>query len=418
MRCPRCGKELSNDTDKCPYCSQRLAFDNYAISKSLDNERKKQNDRLKSIYLTISAVLLVLGIIFSGACFYKYNRDLSRYKASDEYLFFDNLTPVYDGNYWGYINKSGSIIIKPSYTLAFSFSDSLAPVCTDKNEYFYISRAKKTVLGPYPMTLSKVSGFYDGYALVPTEDNKVLYITKSGNVLGDSAFSDGRPFKNGYAAVMAGGKWGFIRSDGNITIDFEYDETGDFSYDGYVAVKKNGKWGFIDKGGHTVIDFKYDSVHDFVCGLCAVHTKMGWTFIDRDGRAVTDEFYSDVTDFAPCLLAGVNINGKWGFIDTTGKIKIEPRFMGADKFMACDMAVVKTENGFGVINTRGDFVMNDNEVSLSLYDDGYAVFSNEDKTLYGIYDVNRKRVIIKPTYRFISYDRTYYYNTFSRYKTF
>ncbi len=417
MRCPSCGKNVPDTAGVCPYCSQRLLANNDAMAKSLFNARLKRKQRLMGILKSAAAILLGVSLIASFFAFYSYNKEQSRYITGDDSLFSEGVVPVFDGEAWRYINKSADAT-KQGYTLAFSFADSLAPVCTDKNEYYYISHAGKAVLGPYPITLSKLSGFCDGFALVPTDDKKIVYIDKSGKILGGTPFSDGRPFKNGCAAVSVGGKWGYIRTDGNIVIDFNYDSAGDFSYDGYAAVKRDGKWGFIDKSGKTVIDFEYDSVHDFVCGLCAVHTKTGWKFIDADKNEISAAVYSDVTDFSKNGLAGVNIDGKWGYIDRTGEIMIAPQYMSADKFAACSLAVVQTRNGFGIINAKGDFVLEDKETSLSLYDDGYAVFANKNKTLYGIYDVKKKKVLIEPQYRFISYDRTYYRNIFDRYKTF
>lgn len=53
-------------------------------------------------------------------------------------------------------------------------------------------------------------------------------------------------------------KYGFIDKNGNVVVDYIYDEAMEQNEYGYAAVKLNGLWGSIDKNGKVVIEPKYN----------------------------------------------------------------------------------------------------------------------------------------------------------------
>ena len=64
------------------------------------------------------------------------------------------------------------------------------------------------------------------------------------------------------AAVMVGGKWGFIDRWGNFVITPIYKEVGEFS-DGVAAVKVEDKWGFINAFGEMIIEPSFDTYEEY-----------------------------------------------------------------------------------------------------------------------------------------------------------
>ena len=54
------------------------------------------------------------------------------------------------------------------------------------------------------------------------------------------------------------GKYGFVDSEGNVIVDYQYDDATELNEDGYAAVNVGGQWGCIDKDGKTVVDPIYD----------------------------------------------------------------------------------------------------------------------------------------------------------------
>jgi len=53
------------------------------------------------------------------------------------------------------------------------------------------------------------------------------------------------------------GKYGYIDKDGNVIVDYKYEDATEQNSYGYVAVKINGLWGSLDKTGAVVQEAKY-----------------------------------------------------------------------------------------------------------------------------------------------------------------
>ena len=64
------------------------------------------------------------------------------------------------------------------------------------------------------------------------------------------------------------GKYGFVNTDGEVIVDYIYDDATEQNQCGYAGIKKDGVWGCIDQEGKVVIEPTYNldnnSVIDFV----------------------------------------------------------------------------------------------------------------------------------------------------------
>jgi len=93
------------------------------------------------------------------------------------------------------------------------------------------------------------------------------------------AYEDARPFTDhGYAAVKSGGKWGFVDTDGNVVIDFQYSDALSFGQH-LAAVEIGGLWGYINMYGSIVIEPEFMEAKSFSSGSAPVLTGRGWQFI-------------------------------------------------------------------------------------------------------------------------------------------
>lgn len=117
-----------------------------------------------------------------------------------------------------------------------------------------------------------------GNEIIPVSD-QVIDITKP---LGESGLiAVGRMQKNGSI------KYGYLNSQNEIDIPFEYEDARNFCNNGLAAVKKNGVWGYIDKRGMTQISFKYEEAEDFgENGLAFVKTSNTSSYINENGEDV------------------------------------------------------------------------------------------------------------------------------------
>lgn len=53
-------------------------------------------------------------------------------------------------------------------------------------------------------------------------------------------------------------KYGFVDKDGNVVVDYIYDDATEQNTYGYAAIKKDGKWGSVDKKGNVVQEPVYN----------------------------------------------------------------------------------------------------------------------------------------------------------------
>ena len=86
------------------------------------------------------------------------------------------------------------------------------------------------------------------------ENGSYRIINRKGETIGDLTFDDAKAFpEDGYAAVCKDGKWGFVNSDGELAIDYLFDDVRNMT-NGFAAVCQDGLWGYIDSSGNLVID--------------------------------------------------------------------------------------------------------------------------------------------------------------------
>jgi hypothetical protein len=105
-----------------------------------------------------------------------------------------------------------------------------------------------------------------------------VLLYRGGSAAGD-AFDDARPFPDeGFAAVKRNGKWGFIDIDGNVRIDFIYDDALSFGQH-LAAVKLGDLWGYVSVYGEIAIEPAFLDAKSFSDGSAPVLTGSGWRFI-------------------------------------------------------------------------------------------------------------------------------------------
>ena len=188
-----------------------------------------------------------------------------------------------DGKY-GLVNYSGETVLEPSYEYLHEINtDVFEAKSSEKNgvvdlqgetkisfEYQsikYISKANIYVAedSEYKTTIfdnefnKKLTGILcemnteKGYMKLKIDDEYKYYNFKfeQKNVT-DVLIS------NSLFLSKKNGKYGFVDKNGNIVVDYIYDDAVEQNQYGYSGVKKNGLWGSIDSKGNVVIEPKYD----------------------------------------------------------------------------------------------------------------------------------------------------------------
>lgn len=267
-----------------------------------------------------------------------------------------NLFPIKQDNKWGYIDKTGKVVIAAEFDQASFFSQGLAFVRKDNKIEVINSRGE--------------TEFY-----LPN------------NVNNYAAFSED------LAVVAINGKYGFINKKGEIVITPQFDQARSFS-EGLAVVKIGNHYGFIDKSGQTVVNPQFFSATSFSESLAAVRFKQNDlhpAFIDKTGKVffylpnetlgnftktdITEVTSQDLgyekssynlSNFKASItfenrafsedLISVRINNKYGYINKAGEIVIAPMFDFADAFNE-GLAQVSIKGKCAYINSLGTVII-------------------------------------------------------------
>ena len=149
--------------------------------------------------------------------------------------------------------------------------EALFPVKTEGGQYGYIDRSGKLVLkGPY----AGASRFAEGLAAVQMKKaGKVGYIDTTGKLVIPLQFDLGDWFSEGVAAVMVNHKWGYVDKTGKLVIPFSFGIAQPFeSGRAAVGTGPTGEFGFINTKGEFPLANRYEMAMPYREGLAAVRS--------------------------------------------------------------------------------------------------------------------------------------------------
>ena len=275
------------------------------------------------------------------------------------------------GGKYGYVDATGTYVIKPRSRYSLGFSEGLAGFEAGEAEGFkrgYIDRTDTVVIEP---RFQAVRQFSEGRAAV-RDGHKWGYVDRTGRYVVEPRFDDAKPFSEGLACVNVGGEPDYLHG---------------YSY------SKGGKWGYVDATGKLAIEPHFDSAGDFSEGFAWVVNDSGRSkgsgFIDKKGRFVLGYLAGQTgyTSYRPFSdrLAAVQVGDDWGFIDTTGTMVVEPRFGNADAFSEGLARIsLGDKRGYksGYINKGGHVVIKPIYVEAGPFRDGLARVRIEKKGRY------------------------------------
>ena len=278
--------------------------------------------------------------------------------------FYEDLAAVQIGDYQGYIDKTGKMIIPAYYNKAlFSHcSDGLVRIMgCDQYKFVKADGTDAFSCSGY----MNVSNFSNGRATVEIND-EVCIIDKSGNIVfnthhthhPNSNWSQSR-LEDGVVMVERNDTTRYFNQDGQLIIEFKGHYAKSFS-DSLARVYINGKKAYINTKGKIALMPHHQNwgYHDFSEGLALVDNKHFNGFINKSGKLVFSIQCKECRLFKNGLAAFKDNNDKWGFIDKTGTVVIQPQFDEVETFIGSLCRVEQGDN-WGYINRKGEFVWKD-----------------------------------------------------------
>ncbi|MDR1937885.1 MAG: WG repeat-containing protein [Tannerellaceae bacterium] len=197
---------------------------------------------------------------------------------------------------YGFIDRSGKLVIPVQYMEATIFSEGLAWVKTDDKAFIAIDKTGKEIIR-LPENVVSIRIFREGLAAFQSNERRWGYIDKQGTVVIEPTYKSVNNFSNGLAAVTdVREKCSYIDKNGQTVIPAQFSTAYDFMDDGYavVGISDGGRWGEMEYG---VIDRK----GEFVFG-----NPSGFLLADGDG------FYADIT-------SGDDEKQRFGYLNRKGE---------------------------------------------------------------------------------------------------
>ena len=179
---------------------------------------------------------------------------------------------------YGFANMQGEKVIQPIYYDATPFSEGLAAVKGLDNKWGYIDKSG-TVIIPANFDGAKV---FSGEIAPAAVGDKWGLINKMGVFTVEPSFddinSDGELF-----IALCNDKWGWIDVNGNWVIEPQFDKTLPFNAADVAPVMIKGKWAYVNKSGKIVIKRQFDEAYPFVDDLALVKIGDYYGFINNRG---------------------------------------------------------------------------------------------------------------------------------------
>ena len=156
-----CGRKLDPEDEFCPGCRMKVR-EGFPEFQAEGFSRKHKSS--KAWVWAILSLFVICGLALGG--YFLWGKGSER----------SSLYPVKVNGQWGYIDKTGKIVINPQFDSAWDFSEGLAWVKVG-GKWGYIDKTGKIVINPQ---FDDAHDFHDGLALVVVE-GLYGYIDRTGH---------------------------------------------------------------------------------------------------------------------------------------------------------------------------------------------------------------------------------------------
>lgn len=263
------------------------------------------------------------------------------------FVFHDGLarfqTPMGQERKYGYMDRTGRVVIPPQFHDSGHFSEGLAWISVLKDRkwlYGFIDKTGRVVIEP--QFVYQPGDFVDGLA-------KVIGQTDAGFIDRAGVFRlkveperSGDQFSEGLLAVIQGDppRGVYLKRDGRVAFEIPFWQQrtarqrslytlrrlqlATFS-EGLAPVLSFNRLGFIDGTGKVVIEPLFRETSGFSEGLAAVKIigsdgEYAWGYIDRAGTFAVAPQFREALPFAGGLAQVTAADGKKLLIDASGKV--------------------------------------------------------------------------------------------------
>ena len=280
-------------------------------------------------------------------------------------------------------------MIKPTFTNALAFNENGLAFVQQDGYYGLINLSGKMVVKPRFKLVEPLQG---GMAKVLTDKGWGILSDKGVMVIPPPLADNSGVFRDGLIRIMTGNQYGFMDKAGQTAIaPRTFENLPEFA-EGLAAVMVDGKWGYMDKTGQLVIAPQYAGGDSFQEGLAAVQLKQKWGLIDRQGNVIIEPLYDHIQ-----AALGVKIvvaHGRYGLLDAAGQVILPLEYddiiLKIDPQYATSVLRVRDGDKYGYLNAAGQWLYRPTAAFR-----GDEVIASQQKLLLWagyVYDMNGKKL--------------------------
>ena len=213
----------------------------------------------ESDHILCRILILVLAVFVSACNMHPISRSLTRYgymdttgrvlieaQFKDARNFSDGFAAVEVDGKWGYIDRNGQMVIQPQFHKAKAFRNGRALVEVSPDSWRYIDRTGKVAIDIPVKWSIYARDFSEGLAAIYLEDSERFECLSGVNQNVRDKYND----SNSYISRQFCGRWGFIDTAGNFTVEPQFIEAFSFS-EGLAAVRVRNPDVEDQKSGYT-----------------------------------------------------------------------------------------------------------------------------------------------------------------------
>lgn len=317
------------------------------------------------------------------------NNDLDGFKVVGELLnreyypkdannpFSEGLMCVEKDGQYGYVDKTGKVVIPCIYESANGFSEGLAVVRrAGERSYGYMDKTGKVVI---PFNYSYATDFAEDFAAVEDSNGNWGYINKSGELVIPCIYESASYYKQGTTVVSKNGTWLIIDKQGN-EIDKNAIRNTFWFNNVMVADRKDGKFGYKNILEEEIVPYIYLEAQSSYDGIGWVMSENGFGAVDISGKEIVPCIYSSFKAFSEGL-AVVFKSFEGGYVDMSGNEVIPCIYDVAGDFSE-GLARVRKDDTWRYIDKSGKEIISCKYEYVSNFNDGLAIMVDEDDNIY------------------------------------
>jgi len=228
----------------------------------------------------------------------------------------EDVAPVFQDDEWYYVDGSGNRKLVPDEACDFlgTFGDGFAPASVN-GKYGYINRDFEQFSFVYDYT----GAFSNGVAAVSNAGKWALIGTDFkliSDFIYDDILLDMNGFCSSYGRIFAktNDKYILVDCKGKQIGSQMFDDVKPFASKEPAAMMQGGKWGFVSQSGETVCEPKYEDALSYASGLSGYSDGKLWGVLNLEQEVMVEPCFSDMGAFSSTGTAPVVIYNSWTLI--------------------------------------------------------------------------------------------------------